>query len=163
MQMSSGKENGKEDDRTVLIGTEEFKTKAGEHLACRKCIRAHILSTIRSYTSWFDEKFRERIRTELDNSPNDSTEVLEGLAKENIGTRMWHSYTKTPEYRTNMAGENNSKLDVQVETKGLATYISATCGHRSRRLPSGHIIPIHLPRKDGITHGNARASYDINK
>ena len=62
-----------------------------------------------------------------------------------------------------MAGENNSKLDVQVETKGLATYISATCGHRSRRLPSGHIIPIHLPRKDGTTHGNALASYNINK
>ena len=152
-----------ENDRTVLIGTDEFKTKAGEHLACRKCIRTHILSTIRSYTSWFDEKFCEQIRTELEPLPNDATEVLEGLAKENIATRMWHSYTKTPEYRTNMAGENNSKLDVQVETKGLATYISATCGHRSRRLPSGHIIPIHLPRKDGTTHGNALASYNINK
>ena len=77
---------------------------------------------------------------------------------------MWHSYTKTPEYRKNLAGENNTfKLEVEVETKGLATYLSATCGLRSRKLPSGHLIPIHLPRKYGITHARARSAYDINK
>ena len=138
-------------------------TNAEEHLACRKCNRRHLLSTIRKFTSWFDHKFRQRILTELDNQPNDSTQVLENFSQENIATKMWLGYTKTPEYRKNMAGENNIKLEVKVETKGLVTYLSANCGLRSRKLPSGHCIPIHLPRKDGITRGNAHAAYDINK
>ena len=153
-----------ETDETVLIGTENFKANAEEHLACRKCTHQHILCTIRNFTSWFNTKFKERILTELDNHPNDSTQVLEKLSQENIATKMWHSYTKTPEYRNNLARENSKfKLEVEVETKGLATYLSATCGLRSRKLPSGHLIPIHLPRKDGITHGKAHAAYDINK
>ena len=62
-----------------------------------------------------------------------------------------------------MDGENNSKLEVKFKTKGLATYLSATCGLCSQKLPSGHCIPIHLPRKDGISQVRAHAAYDINK
>ena len=153
----------KELNATVLIGTEELKANVGEHLACKKCVHRHILRTVHNYTAWFDAKFRQRILNELDNTPNDSTRVLEKLSQENIASKMWLSYTKTPGYRQNMFVEKKAKLDVKMESKGLATYVTANCHYRSRKLPSGHCIPLHLPRKDGRTHAKAFASYDINK
>ena len=153
----------KQTDRTVLVSAKNLKLNAEEHLACRKCVRQHILSTVRNFTAWFDEKLRQRIARVRDNTPEELICFLDALASEKIGTTMWHNYTHTPEYRRNIAGEENSKLEIKIESKGLATYISANCAMRTRNLPSGHATRIHTPRKDNSTHALAYAAYDLNK
>ena len=118
---------------------------------------------MRNFTAWFDEKLHQRIAAVRNNTPEELIGFLDALANEKIVTTMWHNYTHTPEYRGNIAGEANSKLEIKTESKGLATYITGNCLLRTRNLPSGHAIRIHTPRKDNSTHTLAYAAYDLNK
>ena len=150
-------------DENIIVCASDLKQNMEKHLACKKCVRKQILRIIHKFTSWYDEKLWLTL-AEVHNSPPDSfTEFMTTLDQIYSPTKMWRSYTHTPEYRYNMDVMESSKLDVTIRNHGLATYITSRCSYKTRDTPTGHHTNLHAPKKDNTLHGNSNAQFDINK
>lgn len=131
-----------------------------ENLACKRCVRQHIWSTIHRFSSWFDQKLQEKLKPPTIIHPTIGLISCSPYPKKTPQARCG---TTTPTNLRNIVGEQSSKLDVTIETRGLATYVTAKCAKRTRDLPAGHGIKIHISSKDNVMHGNTLAKYNINK